>query len=440
MPPHDFTNVGIIGFVFTVVMSSLLLFLPRRLSALPILMTGCYLTLGQAVDVGGLNFTMIRVVILVGWIRVLSRRELSELEFNWIDKVFVLWVVAGFTMFILRVQTWDAVVGRLGFAYNTMGSYFLFRCLVRNIDEVVQSIELLAFLMVPLVLIMTLENLTGRNLFSIFGGVPEITSVRDGKLRCQGPFSHPILAGTFGATSIPLFVALWVKNRQARLVAAIGILSGTLMMLYTASSGPVLSFLCVLVGCVMWPFRRHVKAAWWGTLFIVVVLHMVMKAPVWFLIAKVSGVIGGGGYHRSELIDQAITHVGEWYLWGTSYTAHWMPYVLPSEPNMVDITSEYIAQGVNGGIITLVLFVLIIGLCFRQLGRAVRFLEDMDASNCKAVWALGVALFTHAMSFLSVSYFDQMSIFYYLLIAMISSACAHFPQWRSPLRVASNSH
>lgn len=37
------------------------------------------------------------------------------------------------------------------------------------------------------------------------------------------------------------------------------------------------------------------------------------------------------------------------------------------------------------------------------------------------IWSLGVSLFIHAVSFLSVSYFDQMIVFWYLLLAMISA-------------------
>ena len=37
------------------------------------------------------------------------------------------------------------------------------------------------------------------------------------------------------------------------------------------------------------------------------------------------------------------------------------------------------------------------------------------------VWALGCTLFSHAVSFFSVSYFDQMAVFEFLLIGMIAA-------------------
>jgi len=47
------------------------------------------------------------------------------------------------------------------------------------------------------------------------------------------------------------------------------------------------------------------------------------ESPIWFLIGRLSAIIGGTGWARSELIDQAIKHFSEWWLLGTTYTAHW---------------------------------------------------------------------------------------------------------------------
>ena len=39
-----------------------------------------------------------------------------------------------------------------------------------------------------------------------------------------------------------------------------------------------------------------------------------------------------------------------------------------------------------------------------------------------ALWAMGAALFAHAITFLSISYFDQNFVNWYLLLALISTA------------------
>ncbi len=67
------------------------------------------------------------------------------------------------------------------------------------------------------------------------------------------------------------------------------------------------------------------RAIRWGIVVILLALHAVMKAPVWFLISRLSELTGGSGWYRSALIDAFIRHFDEWWLIGTGYTAHWMP-------------------------------------------------------------------------------------------------------------------
>jgi hypothetical protein len=159
----------------------------------------------------------------------------------------------------------------------------------------------------------------------------------------------------------------------------------------------------------------------WGLVFAVVGLHIAMNAPVYYLIARFGNMFGGHGWHRAMLIEQAIAHFHEWWLIGTKNTAYWMPFsILPNEPNMVDITNQFILEGINGGIVNLSLFVIIIIAGFKQIGRALRKGEGESTLHFQFfVWAIGVSLFIHVVNFISVSYFDQMFIIWYLLMAMI---------------------
>jgi hypothetical protein len=172
-----------------------------------------------------------------------------------------------------------------------------------------------------------------------------------------------------------------------------------------------------------WKVRYRLWALRWAALVGLVGVHLVMNAPVWFLIDRVGDLVGGEGYHRSLLIDQAIRHLHEWWLLGTTRTAHWMPYVLPINPDMADITNYYLRMGVDGGLATLGLFVLVIAVAFRTVGRTVDLLDShgVPFGMQVRVWALGGALAGHAFAFISVSYFDQIVVFWYLLLALIAT-------------------
>jgi hypothetical protein len=280
---------------------------------------------------------------------------------------------------------------------------------------------MLALISVPLAVAMIIEKATGRNFFSIFGGVPEFTVIRDGKLRCQGAFSHPILTGTFGATSMPFMLALWVQSSGMKLVAILGIISATIITIASASSGPALAYLIVIIGIAMWQIRDHMRIFRWSLLLTLIALHVVMKAPVWALIGKISEVVGGTGWHRVALIDTAISHFGEWWMLGTDYTRHWMPTGVSWSENHADITNQFIRVGINGGVLSLILFITVIVYCFKNIGLKLVEIGSTELPIKFAIWCMGVSLVGHVASFISVSYFDQIVVFWYLLLALITT-------------------
>ena len=281
-------------------------------------------------------------------------------------------------------------------------------------------------IIIPLAVLIIIEKWSGRNLFSVFGGVPEFTAIRGGRLRCQGPFSHPILAGTFGAAMLPFCIAFWFQEKSNKLIAFIGVVAASTITIASASSGPVIAYLSAITGLMTWYFRRYLKAIRWSILLGTIGLHLYMKAPVWYISARLGNIMGGTGDHRAELITQTISHFREWWLLGTTNTSSWMAYSLNIDPNSSDITSQYILECVNGGIFKLVLFIIIIVLCFKTIGRTLHSVENEKLAVKITFWSMGVTLLVHTVSFFSVAYFDQIIIFFYMLLAMISGSSIIF--------------
>ena len=414
------TNVSFIGLVFVALMGVMVLFVKRRMTPLPLIMTACFVTFGQVVGVGPLHFYMIRIIIFLGFLRIIIRKELSEVKFNSVDKIIFLYVFTqGTIYFLLRIDT-EAFINSMGFVYNALGIYLIFRSVIYEENDYYTVFKFLAIVMVPLALSMTIEKFTARNFFSIFGGVPEYTMIREGKLRCQGAFMHPILAGTFGASSIPMFVALWVKEKEKRYISFLGIISGTIITIASASSGPIMVYGGVILGLFMWKFNDNMRMVRWITVISILSLHIVMKAPVWALIGRVSEIVGGGGWHRVMLIDAAISHFSEWWLLGTDYTRHWMPTGVSWSGKHTDITNEFIGVGIKGGLISLILFIAIIIFGFKTIGIKIKEIDPSDFPKRFMVWCLGVSLFSHMMAFISICYFDQIIVFWYLSLALIA--------------------
>jgi hypothetical protein len=409
------TFITMAGLIFTLSMGVFMIVLPRRFALMPVFALICFMTMGERLMIAGLNFTMIRILLLFGWTRLIIWREIRILKFNRIDLAMLCWQVSRVVLHNVLWQNGKEFQNTLGGAYDELGMYFLFRFLIRDPEDIKRAVKTFALFIVPVGLFMLNEKLTGRNAFSTFGGVPDFTTVREGARRCQGPFLHPILAGTFGAVTMPLFISFSRERGSMRLIAALGAVSSITIVVTSASSGPVLACLCGILGLGMWSFRQHLRTIRWAIALTLFALHLVMKSPVWFLMAKMDIFSGSTGFHRALLIDQALHNLGQWWFCGTKETASWGQH-------LEDVTNQYINEGIYGGLLTLVLYIRIVVLCFAGIGSAVRKLTKKSRYTAFCVWSLGAALFAHAITFLSVSYFDQNAVNFSLLLAMISGA------------------
>jgi hypothetical protein len=420
MDTSQITTISSLGLVFTLAMIALLLALPRRLALLPIVLTACYMTFGQQIVIGGLHFRLLRLLVLVGCIRIIFRGELRGFHWQRLDTVITLWSVSSVVTYTLLWQTNDALVNRLGLVFDAFGLYFAFRCFVRDLDDIKRACHIFAVVLLPLAGSMCIEKLTGRNPFCVFGGVPEFTTVREGVLRCQGPFGHPILAGTFGAVWVPCFVGLWWQKR-ARLLAILGIVSSTLITLLAGSSGPVGAYFAGIVALAFWPFRNSMRRVRWMVVGLMLLLQVVMNAPIWFVFARFSFFSGSTGWHRANLIDQTISHFFDWWLVGARETYSWGVWG-------GDITNQFILEGVRGGLITMILFTAIVVLCFSRVGHLLRASRFESKRSRLFLWAIGATLFSHVISFMNVSYFDQNVVNWFLTLAAV--AAANSSRWR----------
>lgn len=404
---------GTIALSSTLAAGMLMLVLPRKWVLVPLFIVAFSLPLAQQVIILGLNFPMTRLLILFGLARLIVQPP-KNWRLDAIGKGMILWILSAVIAYTLLWQSTNAFVNRLGFAYDAFGLFLLVTGFVDGFADIERVIKVFVFIAAALAFAMLVERATGQNAFSVFGGVPRFTVIRDDRFRCQGAFLHPIMAGTFGASLLPLFVSLgW--GRKNKLLALIGIGAATIITITSASSGPAMSYLAAIIGFCAWPLRKRMRTVRWGILFTLVGLHLVMKAPVWALIARVGVVSGSTGYHRFYLVDQFINRFGEWWLVGTRSTTLWGESFM----GLQDVTNQYVRIGVDGGFVTLVLFLVVVGLCFRGVGRTRKIFGDQPDMQ-KLCWAIGVSLFVHIVSFMSVSYFDQIIVVWYALLAMIS--------------------
>lgn len=404
------------GAIFTLVAVLLQLALPRRLAIVPLLLTFAWMTRGQVLDVGSANFTVMRIVICAGFLRVLLRGERPAHGVNAVDTWLLIW--AAWLVAVVPFHADGAFVFRIGLIGDYLGGYFLARIFLRSPQDVELSFKLLSVCFVPVAISMVVEKVSGYNPFFALGGVHELAEIRNGKIRASGPYAHPILGGTVGAALMAMAMCLWRTHRAS---ALLGLAAGVTMVIACNSSGPILMELFVVLGLLMWNFRQHLSALRWSVVAGLLALAAAMRDPVYFVIAKIDLAGGSTGWHRAQLIRSSIEHLDEWWLTGTDRTRHWMPTGIVGNTQDADITNHYLQMGVWGGLPLMLIFCIALLMAFRAIGRAARSTEGHATGARPQCWFIGAALFGYVMSFLSISLFDQSNFGFMLLLAAASA-------------------
>ena len=411
------TVVHPVGLTALICLSIAILFLPRKYAVWPLIFMGCFVSPAQRLMLGSLNFPFLRILLVFAVARILSRGELARIRFRVIDWLVLIFLFTKTLVFTIQNQDFGAFILQSGASFDAITLYVAFRSLIRNWEDLNAAILGFIFASIPVTVAFVIENATGRNLFAFLGGVAEITEVRDGRVRCQGAFSHAILAGCYWASVIPLIAARWFDPKMNRAVTLVGIGSSIMNVILCASSTPIMAMVFAAVGAMFFPLRRQMHYVRWAIPAVLTVLHFSMEAPVWHLISRINVMGSSTGWHRYFLMDQAINRFGEWWLFGTKDTEHW-------GHGLWDVTNQFILEGVRGGFATMMLFIAIIAHTFRNVGALIR----LSTVRCHKPqlylsWGLGVMMFVHVTSFFAVSYFGQIAMLFWLTVGAAAGIC-----------------
>lgn len=407
------TTLNPLGLAMLVILGICVLFMRRRYATIPFLVMGCFIPQGQNIVMLGLSFYLLRTLGYIGVIRCVMRREYAALRWNSMDTA-----VAGWAAVLILVGTFhfgtSGLTTLLGWYSDSALLYFVFRCLVRDIGDIKVIGASLIVISIPVSLAFLVEHATHRNPFAAFGGVPLITEMREGRLRCQGAFAHPILAGCFWAGSLPLIASLWWQSAKRQWFVMVGVFCCLLLVVLCASATPVTGVVAAVIGALLYRARRHMSGIRWGVVIVLIGLHLVMKAPVWSLVQRIDIVGGATGNFRYRLIDAAINHFGDWCLMGLGgqSTASW-------GWGLGDVTNQYVVEGINGGALGLALFIAMFAFAFGRVGKLWR--SAGSRADEILYWGLGVALFVHCVNFIAIAYFGQILMLLFLQLAVVAS-------------------
>lgn len=422
------TTVHPLGLAILIICCALLFVLPRRWMIAPLLALACFVPPGQRVVLASLDFTFLRIIGLTAIAAAVARGMHRQFRIAPLDYLVVGWVGLTILMPLLRevlppvevvgVQP-SANAARLNFVYylgiglDWLAGYFAFRLLVSDWADATRLAITLLMLAIPVTIAFAIEWTTQRNMFSAFGGVPEITVSRSGRLRCQGAFAHPILAGCFWATVFPIVASLFAFPNW-RSLALIGMGCSLAIVFASASSTPLIAVVIALIGMATFSYRRVVGVALLSIMFGLGMFILTVPNGLKVLLTQVQFVAGSTGYHRYNLIMGASRHFNEWWLAGSNLgTEHW-------GRQLFDVTNFFIAQSLQGGLVLLIVFTAVNVVSVMVAARTCR-LPDLLPKRRWLMWMLGVAVLQHAISLTAVSYYGQIWMLWFGTIAVVAS-------------------
>jgi len=417
--------------LLVLVVGVLVLVRPRSNIIGPLIAAFILIPMDQVLLIGGLHFPMLRFLALFGIARLIREKLSSGCEIfsggvNKIDVAVISFAIVTALAGVLLFRESGALIYQLGNVYTIFGVYFLLRYLIRDKGDVIRAFRTLAYVAAVVAMVMTWETATGHNPYALLGGAQAAdyatVLVRADRFRAMGCFAHPILAGTFGAIILPLFVLLWQSGKRNRALAVVGMVAATVITLASNSSTPILAYAGGVLALCMWPARNWMRAIRWASVIMIACLHLVMKAPVWHLIARIDISGGSSSYHRFMVVDQCIQHFSDWWLVGVKSTFEW-------GWDMWDTANQYVSICDGSGILPFILFLSTIVYGFKYLGKARRAAGNRQQQIF--LWMLGAALFANVVAFMGISYTDQIQVVWYGLLASISAAALVQPQRES---------
>lgn len=392
--------------------------LPRKYAFAPLLIAGAHLSQTEILP----ELSPARIIILIGIIRAAKDGHLNFSIRSISDRIAMVFAFY-FMLSSIGHDPNDIVtrpfVYRTGFALNVIGTYIYGKSYIGNIESVKNYAFVILLILIPLSVAMTHQKKTGFNPYSIVGSSSEYTLSRDGELRASGPFRHAILAGCCGATALPFALLLLRQKRKASAIALI--FTATAIVFACSSSGPIAAIGISVLAIPVWYFRHKIP-----TMIVVAIMISILygvakgRAP-WFIMSGMDFTGNSTGWHRAELISQSLKHLDEWFLFGSDYTRHWMSSGMRRDPNHSDLTNYYIYLGVLGGLPSTLCFMSLIAIAFKRTYQLINLESLVDEDKRFAIWTMAVSLAAHALSLVSIAYFDQMYIFLYISLGSLTS-------------------
>ncbi|TNE33770.1 MAG: hypothetical protein EP350_03405 [Alphaproteobacteria bacterium] len=385
--------------------------------------------------VGGLSIYPYRMAAFAFLPWLLNRLFRAQIRLNAIDAIVLagaLWMQMSFIVFYGATE---GLIRGGALLIDILPPFFVARICARSpLDfrrAIVMAVPVLIFVGVGMVV----ESVSGQALIrpwaaSQFGPLSSYENgmevglfdgtfdYRLGMLRAAGPFPHPILAGLFLASFVPLILQGGVK----RWPLYFGISAG-LCAVFSISSAAWLSLILAIVLVAYDRIQQKVEILnWRGALVAGGIVLIGLQA------ASQSGLISvlirftlnpGTAYYRKMIWDFGIRSVERNPWFGIGYTdferAAWMT-------NSID--NHWLLLAIRHGFLPSVLFLAVCGILIFRLSATSLSLAEPDR---KLFVGVAIAIFLLVLAGFTVAYVGGMHTWFFLLLGAATSVSFAIP-------------
>ncbi|MFZ7131890.1 MAG: hypothetical protein ACOWWR_05990 [Eubacteriales bacterium] len=374
-----------------------------------------------------LDFTLLRLFIVFSFLRILIRNEYYIKKLIPLDYVLLFYFLSsGILYSLLWSFNTSSIVFQLGRLLDLIGSYYILRNYLTSIEDYILIIKYFAIVSVVIAPLFVFEYITGLNIFGLLiNGNLTVSEIRENRVRAKGAFPHPILAGSFWAVLFPVILSLknYLRKRKEKALINISIVSILIIVFTCSSTTPIIALAAGFFFYLLYYLRNEYKRIKYSIIFLLFSLQLYMDNPIWYLLMKIDISGGSTGFFRYLLFDRFVSNWKEWLFVGIRDTYHWgESYDLPSI-GLRDLTNRFVYEGVNGGIIRLIMFTVIIIMAFLYCESLIKV---KDKEKSAVMWGIFGSLVVNFVNFWGVNYFGQVEIILWFTILAIITSYAQF--------------
>jgi hypothetical protein len=375
------------------------------------------------VPVGPVLMSVPRLIALVMMIRFVTRPgPVMKLRLQAIDTLIViaaLWDVIAVVATDGDAKTLTSMLGR---PLDTVIVYFAVRLAVARDSDYSKLIWPLWICAVVMGMLGSIEAITTFSPYTICRGYYAWTTwekppdSRFGLMRAQASLSHAIYFGL--AMMIVTGTLFSLRGFASRKIVWItGCIAGSIGVLSSLSSGPT-SALCIwLLASLLYARWRLIKAAIVAVVG-VSAFYEIFSSHHCFYLVEYLDVFGGSSWYRGRLMEVAVAHLEEYWLFGvgSQWPDHWGALI--DGRGHVDVVNNYIIVMLTSGLPGLLLWLAVVAAAIQLAGRA---WKQAGKRHRQAAFGFCTVLIAMMAGTSSIGLFSAPLLTSYIVLALATS-------------------